>query len=50
LTAAQHRINFGLAFLAPLSFAIAYFTARAFTTINPDTVVERRVTLSPLLV
>src|SRR5271169_4644063 len=39
LTAAQHRINFGLTFLALLSFVIAFFTARVFTTINPDTVV-----------
>jgi hypothetical protein len=39
LTAAQHKINFGLTFLALLSFTIAFFTARIFTTINPDTVV-----------
>ena len=40
MTAAQKtRINFGLTFLALLSFAVAFFTARLFTTINPDTVV-----------
>jgi hypothetical protein len=39
LTAAQHKINFGLTFLALLSFTVAFFMARIFTTINPDTVV-----------
>lgn len=39
MTSAQHRINFGLTFLALLSFITAFFIARAFTTINPDTVV-----------
>jgi hypothetical protein len=39
LTAAQHKINFGLTFLALLSFTVAFFTTRIFTTINPDTVV-----------
>jgi hypothetical protein len=39
LTAAQHKINFGLTFLALLSFTVAFFTARIFTTIHPDTVV-----------
>jgi len=39
LTAAQHKTNFGLTFLALLSFIAAFFTARIFTTINPDTVV-----------
>ena len=39
MTAAQHKINFGLTFLALLSFTVAFFTARIFTTINPDTVV-----------
>lgn len=37
--AAQSRINFGLTFLALLSFTVAFFTARIFTTINPDAVV-----------
>jgi hypothetical protein len=36
---AQGKINFGLTFLALLSFTVAFFTARIFTTINPDTVV-----------
>ena len=36
---AQGKINFGLTFLALLSFIVAFFTARIFTTINPDTVV-----------
>src|ERR1700730_8410368 len=36
---AQGRINFGLTFLALLSFTASFFTARIFTTINPDTVV-----------
>jgi hypothetical protein len=36
---AQGKINFGLTFLAFLSFTIAFFAARVFTTINPDTVV-----------
>ncbi|MDA4136387.1 MAG: hypothetical protein OK449_05255 [Thaumarchaeota archaeon] len=36
---AQGKINFGLSFLALLSFTAAFFTARIFTTINPDTVV-----------
>jgi hypothetical protein len=35
----QGKINFGLTFLALLSFTVAFFTARIFTTINPDTVV-----------
>jgi hypothetical protein len=39
LTITQGKINFGLAFLALLSFSVAFFTARIFTTINPDTVV-----------
>ena len=36
---AQGKINFGLSFLALLSFTVAFFAARIFTTINPDTVV-----------
>jgi hypothetical protein len=36
---AQGKTNFGLTFLALLSFIVAFFTARIFTTINPDTVV-----------
>jgi hypothetical protein len=36
---AQGKINFGLSFLALLSFTAAFFVARIFTTINPDTVV-----------
>jgi hypothetical protein len=36
---AQDRINFGLSFLALLSFTIAFLAARIFTTITPDTVV-----------
>jgi hypothetical protein len=39
MTVAQGKINFGLTFLALLSFTIAFFAARIFTTINPDTVV-----------
>ncbi|MGH9917725.1 MAG: hypothetical protein ACRD6W_02465 [Nitrososphaerales archaeon] len=39
MTAAQSKFNFGLTFLAVLSFTIAFFAARIFTTINPDTVV-----------
>lgn len=35
----QGKINFGLTFLALLSFTAAFFTARIFTTITPDTVV-----------
>ena len=35
----QGRINFGLTFLVLLSFTAAFFSARIFTTINPDTVV-----------
>ena len=36
---AQSKINFGLSFLALIAFTVAFFTARIFTTINPDTVV-----------
>lgn len=39
MTAAQHKINPGLTFLALLSFIAAFFIARIFTTITPDTVV-----------
>ncbi len=36
---AQSKINFGLSFLALIAFTAAFFAARIFTTINPDTVV-----------
>jgi hypothetical protein len=36
---AQGKVNFGLTFIALLSFTVAFFAARIFTTINPDTVV-----------
>ena len=39
MTATQHNTNFGLTFLALLSFTVAFFTARIFTTVSPDTVV-----------
>ena len=39
MTVAQGKINFGLTFLALLSFTVAFSAARIFTTINPDIVV-----------
>jgi hypothetical protein len=39
LSAKPDRLNYGLSFLGVLAFTVAFFAARIFTTINPDTVI-----------